>query len=435
MSDSTATRAAFPNGRDVSFGIITIAVVVVLLGAYAKSFGDAANSRMATVLSLTEHGTFFIDPVDGVANPFEQGTIDKVVVDGRILSSKPPMLPLFMTAQYIVMNRAFGYDVHDETDRDEVIRWMSIILIGGSYVLCLVFFHRTTGMFIQNEGVRAFALFALAFGTQLWGYSGNINNHMPGAGMLTVSMYYALGLLWGKVRPGPWPFLIFGLTGGLTFAFDMPAAVFVAFAGLALIYKFPAQAILWGGIGMAGPVITHCAIMIVTTGSPMPVQTHREYYESELSYWRHPIAVDALNEKKGNYLFHMLVGRSGLFSLYPILLSGVAGFLVALIRRKDGVDKAIIGAFGAFIILSLYYLLKTDNYGGQSYGFRWYIVAMPILMLMGVRVLERMRRSWHRVFIALMVAISFYSAWECTNNAWRANHEWTTRFLGKTYIW
>ena len=47
--------------------IIIMAIMFVLLGAYAKSFGDAANSRLATVLSLTQHGSFYIDPVDGVA--------------------------------------------------------------------------------------------------------------------------------------------------------------------------------------------------------------------------------------------------------------------------------------------------------------------------------------------------------------------------------
>lgn len=412
-----------------------MAVIFVLLGAYAKSFGDAANSRLATILSLTEHGTFYIDPVDGVANPFEQGTIDKVMVNGHIMSSKPPMLPLFMTGQYLVMNKVFGYSLHDDTDKDEILRWMSIVLIGGSYILCLLYFHRATGLLTSNDGARAFALFCLAFCTQLWGYSGNINNHMPGAAAVTIATYYALTILLRDTKPTALSFFLFGLFGGLTFTLDMPATVFIAVAGLVLLIRFPAQALLWGGLGMIPIVAIQTGIMLVTTGSPLPVQMNPELYLSELSYWRHPIAVDALNERKGNYLFHMLLGRSGLFSLYPILLCGLAGAVAAFRGKKDKQDWAIIFGLVAFVLLSTYYVLKTDNYGGQSYGFRWYIVAMPILMLMGVRLLGRMNRSWQHYLLAFVVAVSFYSAWECTQNAWRANHEWTCRFLGKTYTW
>src|SRR5690606_14695293 len=93
----------------------------------------------------------------------------------------------------------------------------------------------------------------------------------------------------------------------------------------------------------------------------------------------------------------------------------------------------ILGGFAAFSILSLYYWWTTNNYGGESYGFRWYIVAMPVLLLMGIPILERIRRPWEWVFLALMLGISCYSAWECTHQPWRANQEWTIRFLGKTY--
>lgn len=422
-------------GEVIAAVVLCLAIVFALLGPYAKSFGDPATSRLATVLALTEHGTFYIDGVEGEPNKFEQRTIDKVVVDGRKLSSKPPMLPLFMTAEYVVLRAITGWDLKDEDEKDLILRWMTLVLIGGSYILCVVFFWKTTAFFADDAFVRALMLFAVAFCTQLWGYAININNHVPGVGMLMVSLYFALGMLTGNRPVTWWRLLLFGVTGGLTFTFDMPATVFVFLAGLGLLAKWPVKAVIWAGIGVAIPVVPHFAIMIATTGSPLPVQMNQDLYLSETSYWRHPLGVDALNETRGQYIFHMTLGRSGLFSLYPILLAGMAGAMTALVKHGTRWRAGVFAGFAGFLIMGAYYGLRTDNYGGESYGFRWFIPAMPVLMLMGAPVLTSLRKRWQWVFIGLMLAVSFYSAWESTVNPWRANQEWTTRFLGDTYTW
>lgn len=161
-------------GRGLEWMILCAALVFMLLGAFAKSFGDPAYSRLATVYSLTEHGSFFIDPVEGVPNRFERGTIDKVSVNGRTLSSKPPVLTLLMTAEYIVLRTFTGWDLDNPDDANEVLRWCSIALVGIPYFLTLVFFRKTAAFFVQDPMVRAFMLLVCAFGTQLWGYSINI---------------------------------------------------------------------------------------------------------------------------------------------------------------------------------------------------------------------------------------------------------------------
>ena len=415
--------------------VLCMAIVFVVLGTHAKSFGDTANSRLATVYGLTKHGTWFIDrPIDEDPNPFEQRTIDKVVVPGRgMLSSKPPMLPLFMTAEYVAFNTLFGWDLDDKDDTNACIRWMSLTLIGGAYMIALVLFGRSLRWYIADPVVRAMMLATLAFGTQLWGYSTNINNHVPGAGMMVLSAYLALGMCTGNLSPTPWRFFLFGLAGGLTFTLDMPATVFVALAGVALLVKYPKQTLAWTTAGVLIPLAVHFAIMVAITGSPLPVQMRKELYLSEMSYWRHPIQIDALNEPKTTYLFHMTFGRCGLFSLFPILLAGVVGTVMALRNRETFCRKAILlGALG-FAILTAYYVRGTNNYGGEAYGFRWYIVAAPILLWMGAPLFAALRSRWRWIFVAVLVGVSFYSAWECTKWPWSARHEWTCRFLGKSY--
>ncbi|HEO71989.1 MAG TPA: hypothetical protein ENN80_12055, partial [Candidatus Hydrogenedentes bacterium] len=306
--------------------IVCVAVVFVLLGTYARSFGDTANSRLATVLSLTEHGTWYIDwPLGEAPNYFEQRTIDKVMVKGRLLSSKPPILPLLMTGEYVVMNRLLGWELLEEGDRGRIIRWMSMTLIGGAYLGALVFFMKTLRLFDIEGLARVVLVFSLAFGTQLWGYGSNINNHVPGAGALVVALYFALGLGSGRLEARAWRFALFGFFGGLAPTLDLPAAIFVAVAGFFVLARHPRLTLLFVLPAAAIPIGVQTGILLAVTGSPLPVQLHPEAYLYEASYWRNPRGIDALNEPKAAYLFHMTFGRCGLFSLYPILLAGMAG--------------------------------------------------------------------------------------------------------------
>ncbi|HOZ45316.1 MAG TPA: hypothetical protein PLO37_01335 [Candidatus Hydrogenedentes bacterium] len=414
--------------------IICVAVIFVLLGTYALSFGDTADSRLATVLSLTRDGTWYIDrPAGQEPNLFERRTIDKVLVNGRMLSSKPPMLPLLMTAEYIAMKKVFGWDLLDDEDRRRVIRYMSMTLVGGAYLAALIFTMKTLRLFGVAPLGRVVMLFSLGFCTQLWGYGTNINNHGPAAGLLVVALYFALGLGSGKLDPKPWRFALFGLAGGLVTTMDMPGTVFVAFAGLHLLAKHPAKTLIWAVPAAAVPIGIQSAILWSITGSLLPVQMHAEAYLSEASYWRNPRGIDALNEPKGTYLFHMTFGRCGVFSLYPVLIAGLAGTLRAAFKRDTPWRSYVLAGFAAFAILTAYYAITTNNYGGEAYGFRWYIVAMPVLVLMSAPIFHTLRARWKWVFVGLLIGISFYSAWECSKSPWGANRQWTCRFLGPSY--
>lgn len=414
--------------------VIAMAVVFVVLGTYARSFGDTANSRLATVVALTKFGTWYIDRPQG-EDPisFEQRTIDKVMVDGRMLSSKPPMLPLFMTGEYLVLNRVFGLSLDDADDTNEIIRYISMTLIGGSYLLVLIFFMKTARLFVDDPLSRFIGLFALAFCTQLWGYGTNINNHVPGAAMIAVAVYYGLGLASGKLDPAPWRFFLFGLSAGLVPTVDMPGSIFPFFVGLYLLKQLPSKTLRWAALGAAIPLGVHLAIMLSISGNPLPVQMRRELYLSESSYWRNPRGIDALNEPKLVYFFHMTFGRCGIFSLYPITFLGIVAAMKAMVNQSMNARKLILGGLAGMAVLTTYYVLRTNNYGGEAFGFRWYIVAMPILMLMALPWLATTRQRWKWLVVGLLVGVSFYSAWQCSVSPWGANREWTCRFLGTSY--
>ena len=416
--------------------ILCTALIMAVLGAEGYRQAEAANSRLATVYSLNKYGTWTIDRPEGEAPiVFERRTTDKVVVDGRLVSSKPPMLALLMATEAYILNKTVGWDLDDPADLNKIVRVMTITLIGAAYVAAIMVFASVLRLLVFAPLTQTLLLFSLAYCTQLWGYATVINSHVPAASMVVVAVSLAVGVGTGRRKPDAWRLFTFGVAAGLAPTLDMPAGIFVAFAGVWLLIKHPKQTLIWAGLGAAIPLAIHCGIMYHVTGSIVPVQMRGDLYVSEASYWRSPGGIDALNEPKGVYLFHMTLGRCGLFSLYPILLVGVAATVRSLMRRpRLPYRNLILGGAAAFAIFTAYYVVNTSNYGGEAYGFRGYIVAMPVLLLMGAPILATMRVRWKWFFVGLMMGISFYSACQCTRSPWEANREWTCRlFLGPSY--
>ena len=414
--------------------LILIAVIFAVLAAYPPFLGDSINSRLATVYSLTEQGNFTIaeTPGDGT-NPFEPGTVDKVQSGDRIISSKPPVLPLLMTGEYLLLRAALGWELKNAADVPAIAYVMTLTFVVAPYFVMLLVFARAMRLVVLDRLSCTVSLAALAFATQLWGYSITFNNHVPAVAMAVLAMYWALGVGQKRLEPHPLRFLGFGLATGLVLTVDLPAAVFPFIGACYLLWKFPAKLLTWGVLGGAIPVAVHALVLWAVTGSPLPVQMHKEMYLYESSYWRFPIGIDALNEPKAIYLFHMTFGRKGIFLLYPILLVGIVGLVMAIISKTTPQRGAIVaGGIGTAILIA-YYTLSTNNYGGAAYGFRWLLPAMPVLLWMGAPLLDRTRPRWAWIAIGILMGISFYSAWQCTVTPWGVNREWTCRFLGPSF--
>lgn len=423
--------------------IILGSFLVVVSALHAVVLGDSASSRLATVYSLVHEGTWYIDrPADQPANPFESkqegslgGTIDKVELNGRLLSTKPPILPLAMTAGYWLMHYGAGWDLTERAELKRVMQVFNLTLVMIPYLIGLIFFARLLSLLIENPYQRLLPLAALAFGTQLPGFATQLNNHTPAIAALIVALYFAIGLASGKLAPSRHRFFGFGLACALVFTLDMPLTLFVAVAGLGLLYRFPRQAVLWGGMGMLPLLALHFGVMLYVTGSPLPIQMHKDWYLYEASAWRNPGGIDALNEPKGTYLYHMTFGRFGVFLLYPILLIGPFGCLYALRREMAPWRVYYLAGAATVVLLFAYYVKTTNNYGGGAYGFRWGMGAMPIFILMGIPVFRRVSRPWAWAAIAVLMAVSMYSAWECYREPWGDSHEWTCRWLfGSPYL-
>lgn len=405
----------------------------LLLGVWSLQglvLGDSANSRLATAVSLVHDGTWYIDRPWGEPRiPYERSTVDKAEVNGRLVSTKPPVMPLVMTGVYWIGHHVLGMNLLVEDDAYQIARWMAVLLSLIPYLLCVWFFSRFLDWFALAWWKKTWLLAALIGSTQLTSYSGQINNHVPGACGVLIALYLAYGLIQGHLAPQARYFIAFGLSSALVFAVDMPMTIFPAFLGLALLYVFPKQAFCWGALGAAPLLLIHFGVLYLVTGSPLPLQLYPEKYLFQGSFWRHPTGLDGLNEPKLTYLFHLSIGRHGAFLLFPVLLLGLAGLMQGILRKEKELRGWLWGATAALAILMAYYVFKTNNYGGAAYGFRWLIGAMPVLLLLAIPLLRRPMRPWLGIVLVVFSLVGAGSMIECLQSPWGEDGEWTVRYL------
>lgn len=421
-------RIAGPIGYWLIFIVATIPVFIADPGIVV---GETVTSRLATVYALVHDGVWHISRPEGEPpNPFEILTVDKVQTrDGKLLSSKPPILPLMMTAEYALMNRFRGWELTRQEDLRKIMRVMIATLIKLPYVVGMFFFALLLRMFTPRISYAILLLLCMAFATPIPGYALQINNHTPSAAALCGVLYFGLGMYTYKLRPAPWRFLLFGLCSAFVFVTDIPITVFPAVVGFLLFVRYPRQCLTWGVLGAAPLLLLHFTLMTLITGSPMPVQTQEAMYNFRNSYWRNPIGVDGLNESRLLYLFHMNFGRFGSFLLFPVLLTGIAGFWRMLTDDSSRLRVPALALGSAFALLTFYYVFHTNNYGGAAYGFRWHIGAVPVLLFLALPQIAALKGKLAWGIFALVFLVSAYSAWECVQAPWGASHEWTCRLI------
>ncbi|NLV44196.1 MAG: hypothetical protein GXY07_06830 [Candidatus Hydrogenedentes bacterium] len=431
---SCAVTAGTPGegrGNLILWAIFLISIVPVFAYNPGIVVGETVNSRLATVYALVHDGTWYIDrPVTDAGNPFEVRTVDKVQTDnGRLISSKPPVLPLMMAAEYAVMKHWAGWDLQNTAELKSILRVMILSLIKLPYVLGMFFLLLLLRLF-TGDGVKAgIVLLCAAFASPVLGYAFQINNHTPSAAALCGALYFGFGLYTEKLKPAAWRFVAFGFCSAFVFVTDIPITIFPAFLGMLLLYKFPRKCLTWGTIGAAPLLLLHFALMTAITGSPLPVQTRESMYNFRNSYWRNPIGVDGLNESRLVYLFHMNFGRFGTFLLFPVLVLAFPGAIRMVRDNSRGLRPFSLAMGVAIFILTAYYVFKTNNYGGAAYGFRWHIGMVPILLFLALPQVVAMRKAYHWTLFGILFLVSAWSCYECVQAPWGASHEWTCRIF------
>ena len=410
------------------------------------TFGSNDRSRFSTVKALVEDGTYVVGRRENFRSAtdyrdrgvvFDDGyqSLDKVMDPdtGAFYSSKPPLFPTLVAAEYWLLHRVVGLSI----DRD---RWwvVGVILLTFN-ALPFAVSLRLLAVLIDHHGRTDFGrLFAFTFAataTFVTTFSATLNNHTPAACCVVLALYPLL-------RPGAadtrGALFTSGFFAGLLTTLELPALSLAVGLILPLAVARRARS-LWYAAGLSLPVAALFAANYAAMGRWLPAygEFGGPWYDFAGSHWaklklagpKVGLGIDFADEPKAVYAFHLTLGHHGWFSLTPAWLLGLVG-LVSQARKAINLDKVPSGVWtlDRLAVLTLtvsavvfsFYTVRTNNYGGFCCCARWLIWLTPLWtlgLLAGADAVSQSRRG--RVVAGLMLAASAFSVAYPAWNPWR----------------
>ncbi len=383
---------------------LILGVLVLIMAAVTKnhvaSWNDA--SRMAVVESIVERGTLIIDRSSFV------GTGDKVFFRGHFYSDKPPMLSVIGAAMYWFLHQC-GISLSGSAGKGYY--WITLLTIGLGWLLCVCCFYLALSLVQIKEKYRILLTLSLGLGTIFFPWSTVFNNHSIAASLLFVGFYF---LLQARFSGGGKHRLFFsGLFFSLAGVIDVPSALFYAGFIIYIVFeKSLRKDISYFCLPLLVTALPAVVLNFLITGDFIPAEIHRQAWIYPGSPWIWGAGLSGFELNRGSFLaeysFNALIGSRGFFLYDPLfLLSGYCLWVEIYCKKRFYKEAIVVGAVS--IVIMLYYLLTTSNYGGWSYGVRWLVSLIPITAFFLYNFFERMKsfkRIVFSVFLLISVAVS-----------------------------
>ena len=179
--------------------------------------------------------------IDKVTREPTWDTIDMVKHGGHLYSSKPPLFPTLMAAEYWVIHRLTGMTLGTNP------YWVGRLMLITINVVPLLVYFLLLARLVERLGTsdwgRMFVMGAAVFGTFLTTFAVTINNHLPAAVSAMVALYAAVRIWFDGQRRLRY-FVLAGLFAAFTVANELPALALAAALSAALLWKAPRQTIL-----------------------------------------------------------------------------------------------------------------------------------------------------------------------------------------------
>jgi hypothetical protein len=396
-SMATKDASAELTSRVVVLLMVTSLVMVVFHMQPSSRENANTGSRYATIEALVDQGTWNIDKTNYVFTP------DKVKAKGHFVSSKPPLLPTYGAGVYFLLKKITGYNI---ADNEGIVVWVVGLFTGWlSHLVFLVYFYRLSRLLLVRQLAILILMAAACFAYLGVAYATAINNHSPGAALAIVGFYYAYRARHGL--GGNSAYLLAGFWLGVLPAIDLSSAAATAFLAVYLGTRDLKRTLLlyvpatFPGLG-SQLLLAHSA-----TGSWIPAYADTGLMQYAGSYFGgRRSGIDALNEPKAVYAFHVLLGHHGLFSMTPIFCFSAFELVRRLVRRDKYMAETAV-FLASVTVVCAFYIFRTHNYGGWCVGMRWLVPIMPWLLVAFGLWLDRAtmgRLKWSLVVVAFAVS-------------------------------
>ena len=367
-----------------------------------------ACSRVATIQSLAEKGTFAID--DSI---FTFDCKDKIYLDckfhsskicGHYYSEKPPFLSVVGAGIYSVLNRTFELDIRTPYTLFILIFLIDII----PFSLLLVIFYRSLGFVNLKEKYKLLLTLGLGFGTALLAYTNFLNNSIPATALFFTSFYFLIKSKFREDLNIASNLLLTGLLVGFASIIEYTTLTFIP---LFLIYilltpKLRSK-LLYFIAGAIIPLSIHAVINYHIFETFKPAYFIKGAFTYPDSFW---IVYNAANQQSSGLIidiYHLILGNAGLFTFSPILIIPFIYFLLSLSSKKHELKKeAWIAFIGMCIIYYVYITRFRTSYTSLGFGFRFGFMLIPVILFFGAYFFKD---KPHKSLLILFYAIFIFS--------------------------
>ena len=284
--------------------------------------------------------------------------------------------------------------------------------------------------------------------TSLTSFCVTLNNHTVAAFSALFALFPLYRILCNG-RTDRRNYAAAGFFASFTAVSELPAAAFLALAGAALLWKTPRPALKIFLPFALLPLAAHFATNYLAVGTLAPAYADKQAYDFPGSYWKvdpttgrltstrtDPVTgkteirrnIDSLYEPWPVYLFHMLVGHHGIFSLTPLFLLCFAGLIRKARDRAGPLREFALGSLLLTLVLLVFYVFFAGqrNYGGATSGLRWLFWLIPFWLLFLPEGLRRVDSRAFRGAALVMLLLSAMSVFYSARNPWTRPwiHQW-----------
>jgi hypothetical protein len=350
---------------------------------------------MATIESLVDFHTFSIDRSTYI------WTGDKYFYQNHFYSDKPPMMALYSSVFYSILKHVFNLTV--ATHQSATYFLLTVLVIGVMSSLGLVCLYEIFKFFRIDERWTNLVVFLAGAGTLILPYSIVFNNHAFSGSLLLFSFYF---LLLGRheVRNAA------------------IAGFFIASAGSTDITMFaliPLYAILLFNksdrakftfiLACIPVILLYIWLNFYTSGSVIPPAMNAKLWDYPGSYFGSGNLSGLVGhdlQSLAIYAFHMLVGSRGILSYTPILLFAFYGWYRTIFQPNFKYKKEYIFITAVCLAYVMFYIFRSNNYSGHSYGVRWFASIMLLACVPLAHIAEPIQKSklLQGIFLAIASA-------------------------------
>lgn len=376
----------------VSIAVILAAGVIAVVSArpYAGAWND--GSRLATVECLVDHHTLAIDRSIFVCVPqgrspypsgdapstviLQNGTADKLLIDGQFYSDKSPVPALLLAVIYQILQWCTGLRASHQPELFCCL--MNLLSAGLAYVVAVWCVFRLGRPLQLPLSLRVLLAGSFALATVAVVYVRHVNSHIL---LLAVAaaLMLALAHLAQQAHCGIVPvrsLLAVGSLAGLGYAIDLGAGPMLLACTAVLVAwrcrRFPALALFASG---ALPwLVLHHAVNYTVGGTLQPANAVTDYFAWEgcpfpaqklTGSWNHPSV--------GKFLVYaaaLLFGKYG-FVGHNLPLFLALGALLARCHKRWSAEVVFAASWcGATWLV---YAVTSTNYAGQCCSIRWFV--------------------------------------------------------------